>query len=157
MVNYWLFKSEPDQFSIDSLSGLPGQRAVWDGVRNYQARNFLRDNIRCGDRAFFYHSSCPQPAIAGIIDIVSAAYPDPAQFDQNSDYYDPRASAAQPRWYCVDVQLAESFAGPVKLAMIRQSEALSDMVLLQQGRLSIQPVTAKQWKAVLAMANRITE
>ena len=148
MAAYWLIKSEPDAFSIDDLEVCPGQQTRWDGIRNYQARNFLRDQIKKGDKAFFYHSSCPKPGIAGIVEVVSGAYPDPSQLDPESDYYDPRSDSRQPRWYCVDVKLMQRFGQIITLPTIRSMPELRDMVLLRQGRLSVQPVTAAEWRAI---------
>lgn len=150
-MNYWLFKSEPDEYSIDDLAAEPGRVGRWDGIRNYQARNFLRDQVAAGDAVFFYHSACKVPAIVGTAEVVRAAYPDPAQFDPQSKYFDPRASADKPRWFCVDIHWLSQFARPVPLAEIKQNPALSEMVLVRQGRLSIQPVTADEWKTVLAL------
>ncbi|WP_250461522.1 EVE domain-containing protein [Microbulbifer litoralis] len=152
-MNYWLFKSEPDEYSIDDLAAEPGRVGRWDDIRNYQARNFLRDRVAGGDCVFFYHSSCKVPAIVGTAEVVRAAYPDPAQFDPESKYFDTKASADRPRWFCVDIRWLSKFARPVPLAEIKRNPALAEMVLVKQGRLSIQPVTAQEWKTVLALGD----
>jgi len=151
-MNYWLFKSEPDVFSIQHLAKLKKQTSVWDGVRNYQARNYMRDGTKPGDLLFFYHSSCPQPGVAGIAEIASTPYPDPTQFNPESEYYDPKATQEIPRWISVDVKLKETFDNIVPLSDLRLNPKLEDFVLLQRAsRLSIIPVTAAQWKAIMAM------
>lgn len=139
---YWLFKTEPDEFSIDHLSASPNQTARWDGIRNYQARNYIRDELALHDLVFIYHSQCKPTAIVGLAEVVKPAYPDPAQFDPHSPYYDAKASEDIPRWYCVDVQLRERFAREMTLTQIKSSPALADMALLKQGRLSVTPVRA---------------
>jgi len=148
-MNYWLFKSEPDEYSLHDLKNEPGQVGRWDGIRNYQARNFLRDAVREGDGVLFYHSACKVPAIVGTARVVRGAYPDPAQFDPESKYFDPKASADKPRWFCVDIQWQSEFTRPVPLKEIKQNPQLAEMVLVKQGRLSIQPVTDREW-ALLA-------
>jgi predicted RNA-binding protein with PUA-like domain len=153
-VAYWLMKSEPDEFSIDDLVAARGQTTSWFGVRNYQARNYMRDHMKLGDRAFFYHSSCPEPGIAGIVEIAAAAHPDASQFDSKSPYYDAKSSRDEPRWVNVDVKLVEK-TRLVSLDEMRAEPALAGMVTLKRGnRLSITPVTAGEWKAVLAMMKR---
>jgi predicted RNA-binding protein with PUA-like domain len=149
---YWLMKSEPEAFSIQDLSRAPKQTTSWDGVRNYQARNLLRDDIQVGDGVLFYHSSADPPGVVGTAEIVRAGYPDPTQFDARSDHFDPDARTDQPRWYVVDVKLGEAFPELVPLPVLRDTPALKDMVLLRKGsRLSVQPVTAGEWKAVVAL------
>lgn len=153
-MNYWLLKSEPDTFSFGDLLKCPRQTTRWDGVRNYQARNFLRDKFRLGDLAFFYHSSCKTPAIMGVVEVVKAAYPDPTAFDPDSPYYDPKSAPAQPRWFAVDVRAKETFATPVTLARMKQQEQLQDMLLLRRGnRLSVTPVTASQWRHIRSLTS----
>ncbi|WP_237068552.1 EVE domain-containing protein [Microbulbifer guangxiensis] len=147
-MNHWLFKSEPDEYSIDDLASEPGQTGHWDGIRNYQARNFLRDKVAVGDGVLFYHSACKVPAVVGTAEVVKAAYPDPAQFDPDSPYFDPKASAGAPRWFCVDLHWRSTFAHPVPLAQIKADPRLQEMVLVKQGRLSIQPVTAEEWQII---------
>jgi predicted RNA-binding protein with PUA-like domain len=144
-MQYWLMKSEPDEFSIDDLARAPGRTTPWFGVRNYQARNFMRDAMQLGDRAFFYHSSCPEPGIAGIAEVVRAAYPDASQFDRKSPYYDPKSTRAAPRWLNVDMRLVEKTPF-VHLAELRAHAALAGMRALQRAnRLSITPVTPAEW------------
>lgn len=152
-MNYWLFKSEPDEYSLSDLKGEPGQIGRWDGIRNYQARNFLRDRVEKGDGVLFYHSACKIPAIVGTARVVRSAYPDPAQFDRSSKYFDPKASAENPRWFCVDIQWYSAFDHPVPLKQIKQDPALAEMVLVKQGRLSIQPVTADEWQILNQLGN----
>ncbi|MFO6422278.1 EVE domain-containing protein [Motilimonas sp. KMU-193] len=155
-MNYWLFKSEPDDYSIRDLATAPEQTAKWDGIRNYQARNFLRDQVSQGDQVLFYHSQCKDIGVVGIAEIVRAAYPDPAQFDDTSKYFDAKASFEQPRWFCVDIKYQASFKRVISLARLKANPALADMVLLKQGRLSVQPVTQQEWQAILAMAESYT-
>jgi predicted RNA-binding protein with PUA-like domain len=151
-MSYWLMKSEPDTFSIDDLAKCPKQTEPWDGVRNYQVRNWLRDEIKVGDQAFFYHSSCDVPGIAGIIEIVKAGHPDTTAFDFKHHHYDIKSNPEQPTWYCVDVKLIRKFKRFITLTEIRQHPALRHMRLLQKGsRLSITPVTPAEWQAILAL------
>lgn len=147
---YWLMKSEPDELSVDDLKR--HGEARWDGVRNYQARNFLRA-MAVGDEFFFYHSSCPQPGIAGIAKIVAAAYPDPTALDPQSHYHDAKASADKNPWSAVDVAHVRAFKPLLGLGLLKQQAALEEMPLVQKGtRLSVMPVTAEQWAAILALA-----
>jgi predicted RNA-binding protein with PUA-like domain len=151
-MRYWLMKSEPDTFSIDDLAKRPKQTEPWDGVRNYQVRNWLRDEIKIGDQAFFYHSSCETPGIAGIIEIVKAGYPDRTAFDPKNHHYDPKSDPTKPRWYCVDVKLIRKFKRFITLTELKQHPALAQMRLLQKGsRLSITPVTEKEWEIILQL------
>jgi predicted RNA-binding protein with PUA-like domain len=144
-MRYWLMKSEPDEVSIDDLAKLPGKTIAWFGVRNYQARNFMRDQMRVGDLAFFYHSSCPEPGIAGIVRVSKAAYPDASQFDRKSPYYDAKATRVAPRWFNVEVTLVEK-TRLVPLGELRAQRELTGMRLLQRGnRLSITPVDPREW------------
>jgi len=148
---YWLMKSEPDEMSIDDVLARPQSTVPWFGVRNYQARNFMRDGMKVGDGVLFYHSSCPQPGIAGIAEVASAAYPDDTQFDPKSHYYDPKSRPEEPRWQMVDVKAVRK-TRLLSLAELRTIAALEDMVLLQKGsRLSITPVTPAQWKTIQAL------
>ncbi len=152
-MNYWLFKSEPDAFSIDDLAAMRGRRDHWDGIRNYQARNIMRDQMKKGDLGFFYHSSCKVPGIVGTVEIVKEAYPDHTAFDKTEKYYDAKSNPDNPRWYMVDVKLKTKFKAIIPLTDLRQVAALEDMTLLQKGsRLSVQPVTSKEWKAILKIA-----
>jgi len=151
-MNYWVMKSEPDCFGIDHLKARPKQTEHWDGVRNYQARNFLRDDMKKGDLAFFYHSSCPEPGIAGIVKIARAGYPDHTAWTPNSEHFDPKSSPANPIWYMVDVKLVREFRQPILLTALKHNPALKNMKLLQRGnRLSILPVTAREWNTILKM------
>lgn len=151
-MQYWLMKSEPDSFSIDDLYNRPRRTEHWDGVRNYQARNFMRDAMRKGDLAFFYHSSCEVPGITGVIEIVRAGYPDFTAWDRDSGYYDPNSRPDKPIWYMVDVRLKRRLKRLISLAELRHNPALKNMVLLRRGtRLSIQPVTHNEWNAVQRM------
>jgi predicted RNA-binding protein with PUA-like domain len=151
-VNYWLLKSEPDVFGIRHLARLPRKTGHWDGVRNYQARNFLRDAMKKGDLGFFYHSSCAEPAIAGIVEIARAGYPDHTALDPESPHYDPKSTPDNPIWYMVDVKLKRAFRHPIPLAALKCNPALKGMKLLQRGnRLSILPVTSKEWSTILKM------
>lgn len=151
-MQYWLMKSEPDTFGINDLAKRPKQTEPWDGVRNYQVRNWLRDEMKVGDLAFFYHSNCETPGIVGIMEIVKAGYPDSTAFDPNSKYYDPKSTTENPRWYRVDVHLIEKFPKIISLSELRQHPALHDMRLLQKGsRLSITPISKKEWQLILAM------
>jgi predicted RNA-binding protein with PUA-like domain len=148
-MRYWLMKSEPDEFSIDDLVKAPKQSTAWFGVRNYQARNFMRDGMTIGDRVLFYHSSCPEPGIAGLAEVSSHAYPDETQFDPKSDYHDARSTREEPRWLLVDVKLLKK-TRLVHLAELREHPELADMVILRRGnRLSITPVTTAEWKFIV--------
>lgn len=149
---YWLLKSEPSVFSIDDLEAR--KTSLWDGVRNYQARNFLR-TMQPGDQAFFYHSSCPEPGIAGIMTVARAAFPDPTQFDPESPYFDPKSPPDNPRWDSVDVRFGEKFPEVIPLAVLKATPALADLALVQKGsRLSVMPVSAAEWKAILKLVDR---
>lgn len=144
-MNYWLMKSEPDECSIDDLAKAPRQTVPWVGVRNYQARNFMRDGMQIGDLVLFYHSSCPQPGVAGIAEVVSAAYPDETQFDPKSPYFDAKAKREEPRWLHVDVRLVRK-TRLLSLAEMKTDSKLATMRTLQPGnRLSITPLTPAEW------------
>jgi predicted RNA-binding protein with PUA-like domain len=148
MISYWLMKSEPDEFSIDDLVRAPGKTTPWFGVRNYQARNYMRDAMRPGDGVLFYHSSCEVPGIAGLAQVSSAPYPDQTQFDPKSPYFDPKATRGNPRWMLVDVTLVRK-TRLLSLDEIRAQPQLADMVILRRGnRLSVTPVTAAEWKSI---------
>ena len=152
---YWLVKSEPDDFSIDDLERVGTE--PWTGVRNYQARNFMRDGMQVGDEVFFYHSNTKEPGIVGIAKVASTPYPDPTQFDRKSKYFDPRATREEPRWMLVDVGFVRKLEKPVPLSLIRtRSEQLGeDFALIRKGaRLSVLPVTAAQWKILLSLEGR---
>jgi len=151
MPQFWLMKSEPDEASIDHLAHAPHQTLPWTGVRNYQARNFMRDAMHIGDGVLFYHSSCPEPGVAGLAEVASAPYPDETQFDPASPYYDPKSTRENPRWVHVDVKLAKK-TRLLPLREMRAVSALASMVLLKPGnRLSITPVTPAEWRAVLGL------
>ncbi|MAZ43747.1 MAG: EVE domain-containing protein [Legionellales bacterium] len=151
-MTFWLMKSEPDTYSIDDLAKQPKKIDYWDGIRNYQARNFMRDEMKKGDLAFFYHSNCDEPGVVGIVEIVKEAYPDDTAFDPESKYYDPKSTLDNPRWIRVDVKLKETFTGTITLKEIKANPALKEMRLVQKGnRLSIMPVAAHEWKTILAM------
>ncbi len=154
-MKYWLFKSEPDTFSIDDLARMPRRTTHWDGVRNYQARNMMRDEMKRGDLGFFYHSSCAEPAIAGTVKVVKQGYPDHTSFDSLSKYFDADSDPADPRWYMVDLQLVRKFAEPVTLEALRRHAdgKLKDMLVLRRGnRLSVTPVSGGEWKFINSLA-----
>lgn len=147
-MRYWLMKSEPGEVSIDDALAAPKQTVAWTGVRNYQARNFMRDAMQIGDGVLFYHSSCPEPGIAGLAEVVSTSYPDETQFDPKSPYYDPKATREAPRWMLVDVRATKK-TRLVSLAELRAAPELADMQVLQRGnRLSITPVSPAEWKFI---------
>ena len=149
-MNYWLIKSEPDAYSIDDLQR--DKREMWDGIRNYQARNTMRDDMKVGDKIFFYHSSCKVPAIVGIARVASKPYPDPTQFDPDSKYFDPKSSEDEPRWQLIDVQFERKMKRPITLSEIKAHPGLDDMILTRRGnRLSIMPVAADEWDIILSM------
>lgn len=151
-MRHWLMKSEPDTFGIDDLIRRPRQTEHWDGVRNYQARNMIRDEMKKGDQAFFYHSSCDEPAIVGIVDIVRDAYPDSTALDPESPYFDPKSTSDSPRWYMVDVRFRRKLRRPLTLAELKQQPALAGLPLLRRGnRLSILPISAEEWKFILSL------
>lgn len=148
---YWLVKSEPGDFSFDDLWKAPKKTTFWDGVRNYQARNILRDEMKKGDLVFFYHSSCPEPGVAGIAEVVREGYPDHTAFDPKDPHYDPNSKRESPSWYMVDLKAVERFPRIVPLAELRNNPELEGMTLLQKGsRLSVQKVSATEWNAVVA-------
>ena len=149
---FWLFKTEPHKFSLDDLENSPSQTTTWDGIRNYQARNYLRDAVKLDDRILFYHSSCEVPGVVGVAEVVKEAYPDHTSWDPTSDYYDPKSSPENPRWLMVDVQFRERFPKIVTLQDLKAKPSLSDMLVVKKGqRLSIQPVDEKHFEAVLRL------
>lgn len=150
---YWLFKSEPDAYSIQDLAAEPEQTTRWDGIRNYQARNLLREQVALNDTVLFYHSRCKRPGIVGTATVVSKPYPDPLQFDPDSAYYDAKASPDKPRWFCLDIKLRQVFDRPITLAAIKATQALESMVLRKQSRLSVQPVTEQQFATLMQLHN----
>ncbi len=150
LVAYWLMKSEPDDYSIDDLER--DGREMWDSIRNYQARNMMRDDMRIGDEVFFYHSNCKEPAIAGIARVASKPYPDPTQFDRDSNYFDPKSTEEEPRWILVDVEYVRKLSRPITLAEIREHPQLDGMILTRRGnRLSIMPVEKNHWDIILTL------
>lgn len=152
---YWLFKSEPSAFSIDDLEKSPNQTAPWDGVRNYQARNLLRDEVQVGDQVLFYHSSEPPLGVFGTMTVVKTAHPDVTQFDSKSKYFDPKSPKDNPRWVVVSVKFLEKFKTPVLREHLEADEITAGMLVMKRGmRLSIQPVTAEEWAAVHRLAGR---
>ncbi|MFZ5539958.1 MAG: EVE domain-containing protein [Pseudomonadota bacterium] len=147
-MRYWLMKSEPDECSIDDALAAPGCIVPWTGVRNFQARNFMRDQMRIGDGVLFYHSSCDEPGIAGLAEVASGPYPDPTQFDRASDYFDPASKPDAPRWVLVDIRALKK-TRLVPLAELRAHRELANMAVLRRGnRLSITPVTAEEWRFI---------
>lgn len=153
---YWLVKTEPGDFSYDDLWGAPGRATHWDGVRNFQARNFLRDEMKKGDLVFFYHSNCPEPGIAGVAEVVKPGYPDHTQFDQKNPHYDAKSDRRNPTWYMVDIRAVEKFPRVVPLAELRNNPELEGMPLLQKGnRLSVQKVNGTEWNAILKTAKEV--
>ncbi len=149
-MNYWLMKSEPDAYSIDDLER--DGREMWDGIRNYQARNMMRDDMKIGDEVFFYHSNCKEPGIVGIARVVSKPYPDPTQFDSKSKYYDPKSDPDDPRWCLVDVEFVRKTERNVTLSEIKSAKGLDGLILTRKGnRLSIMPVSKKHWNKILSL------
>lgn len=150
---YWLMKTEPEVFSWDDLERAANRTTPWDGVRNYQARNFMRDEMQVGDGVLFYHSRQDPMAIVGIARVARTAYPDPTQFDPSAKYFDPTSKPDAPRWVCVDVQAVRALETPLTLGVLRETPALADMLLLRKGqRLSVQPVRSSEWNAILRRA-----
>ena len=152
-MQYWLFKTEPDAFSIDDLASRANQTEHWDGIRNYQARNFLRDQVKLGDKVFIYHSSCKDVGIAGLAQVTQEAYPDHTQFDPESHYYDPKSTIDHPRWVMVDVKFIEKFSTILPLKKIKTMPEISEVGLVKKGhRLSIMPVNEYEFSALLQVA-----
>ncbi|BCS52373.1 EVE domain-containing protein [Geobacter sp. SVR] len=150
-MTYWLFKTEPGCFSFDDLKNRPGMTEHWDGVRNFQARNFLRDAIKVGDLVLFYHSNIAIPTVVGIAEVVRGGYPDFTALDPGSDHFDPKSSPDHPIWYMVDVRYREPLLRPVTLEQIKGNPLLDEMPLVRRSRLSIQPVTPEQWQIIMTM------
>ncbi len=153
-MNYWLLKSEPSVFSIDALAAAPRKTTHWEGVRNFQVRNMLRDDFKKGDLGFFYHSSCAEPGIAGIVEVVRSGYPDASAWDSRSEYYDAKSTENKPLWYCVDVKLVRRTKRIITLDMLRMhaETQLKSMLLLRRGnRLSVTPVDESHWEFVLSL------
>jgi len=154
-MNYWLMKSEPDVFGIDHLKAMPKKTEHWDGVRNYQARNMMRDAMKKGDQVFFYHSNCEAPGIVGIMKVVREGYPDHTAFDPKQKYYDPKSDPDKPRWYMVDVQYQRKLKRHITLAELKDYKALADCPLVRKGnRLSIMPLDKKQWDFILKLEHK---
>ena len=154
-MKYWLMKSEPESFSIDDLAEAPRKTTCWDGVRNYQARNMMRDEMKRGDQAFYYHSNCEVPGIVGIVEIVREAYPDHTAFDPQDHHFDPKSDPDNPRWYMVDVRLVKKFSRAVSLRELRRysSDKLKGFQLLAKGnRLSVMPVSTPHWKFINSLS-----
>jgi predicted RNA-binding protein with PUA-like domain len=149
-MRYWLMKSEPGSYSIDDLAR--DGETCWNSVRNYQARNFMRDDMKVGDRVLFYHSNASPPGIAGVAEVSCACYPDHTALDTDDEYYDPKATRDEPRWYMVDIRFVEKFAELLPLELLRQTRALDGMLVTGRSRLSVQPVDARHYNAVLALA-----
>jgi len=151
-MNHWLLKSEPDVFGIAHLENRPGKTEPWDGVRNYQARNMMRDDMKKGDLAFFYHSNCKEPGIAGIVKIVRDGYPDHTAFDSKQKYFDPKSDPQNPRWYMVDVRHVRTLKRIITLTELKSHKELSDLPLLRRGnRLSVMPISNTHWKFILSL------
>ena len=149
-MTYWLMKSEPDAYSIDDLER--DGREPWDGIRNYQARNMMRDEMKIGDEVFFYHSNCKEPGIVGIMKVASEPYPDPMQFDKTSKYYDPKSTKDNPRWCLVDVEFVRKLDRTISLAEIKDTKGLDGLILTRKGnRLSIMPIDKKHWSRLLSL------
>jgi len=152
-MKYWLIKSEPDDFSFSDLMASENQTTMWDGVRNYQARNFMRDGMNVGDKVFYYHSNIPEPGIVGVAQVASEPYPDPTQFDPDSKYFDPKSGEDNPRWLLVDFKGLYELPRTVTLAELKQEPKLADMRLVQRGnRLSVMPVTEEEFEHILKLA-----
>ncbi len=153
-MQYWLMKSEPLTFGIDDLKAMPNKTDHWDGVRNYQARNMMRDDMQKGDLIFFYHSNCKPPGIVGIAEVAKTSYPDHTAFDPESKYYDPKSDPDKPRWFMVNVKYKKKFKNMISLQTLRENPLIENMVLLRPGnRLSITPVSETEWKTILAMTD----
>ncbi len=151
-MNYWLMKSEPNAFSIDDLQAMPEQTEHWDGVRNYQARNMMRDEMKVGDRVFFYHSNCDVPGIVGVMEVVKEGYPDFTAFDPHSKYFDDKSDPAKPRWFMVDVKYVRHTKRVISLTELKEHDALENMQLVRKGnRLSIMPVSQDEWDYILGL------
>lgn len=149
---YWLVKSEPEVFSFEDLLRIHNKTTRWDGVRNFAARNFLKDGMKLGDRVFFYHSMSEEPGIVGICEVVRESYPDPTAFDSSSYGFDPKSDPQRPTWFVVDLRAVAQLTHPVTLAQIKKRKELKDMALLRIGRLSVTPVTADEWRVITEMA-----
>ncbi len=151
-MQYWLVKSEPDEFSIDDLAAAPKRTDHWDGVRNYQARNFMRDQMKRGDQVFFYHSNCQTPGIVGIAEVVREGYPDHTAFDPDDKHYDPKSDPENPRWFMVDVRFKRKLERTITLRELKARDDLGDFALVRRGnRLSVMPVAPEHWRVILSL------
>ncbi|MCH9671134.1 MAG: EVE domain-containing protein [Gammaproteobacteria bacterium] len=151
-MRYWLMKSEPNEFSIDDLRNRPKKTEPWDGVRNYQARNMMRDEMKRGDKAFFYHSNCDVPGIVGIVEVVKEGYPDPTAFDPDDKHFDPKSDPDNPRWFLVEVKFVRKLKRTISLTELKEKTQLEDFALVRRGnRLSVMPVEAKDWKFICGL------
>ncbi len=151
-MNYWLMKSEPSEFGIDDLIDMPDQTEHWDGVRNYQARNMMRDDMKIGDQVFFYHSNCKEPGIVGIMEVVKEGYPDFTAFDPDDKHFDPKSDPEKPRWFMVDIKFVRKLKRTITLKELKEKPELADLALVRRGnRLSIMPVSAEQWNFILGL------
>ncbi|MBD9356778.1 EVE domain-containing protein [Methylomonas albis] len=151
-MNYWLMKSEPDTFGIHDLIKRPAQTEHWDGVRNYQARNMMRDAMKIGDQVFFYHSNCDEPGIVGIMQVARESYPDFTAFDPDDKHFDPKSNPDKPTWYMVDVKFVRALSRNISLRELKLKTELADLALLRRGnRLSIMPINAKEWEFILSL------
>lgn len=156
-INHWLLKTEPNDYSFADLLAEPDLKTMWDGVRNYQARNFMRDRMKPGDPVLFYHSQIPKPAVVGLAEVASEPYPDPTQFDPDSSYFDPKATLETPRWFLVDIRAVRELPRVVTLAEAKVDERLQDMSLVQRGnRLSVQPVRENEFRVILQLAEGVS-
>ncbi len=153
MTHYWLFKTEPDAFSLSDLAARGAAGEPWDGIRNYQARNFLRDEVKVGDEVFIYHSSCKEPAVVGIAEVIKAAHPDALQFDPDSRYFDAKSTPESPRWVQVQIAFKSAFKKPVTLKAIKNHPALSEITLLKRSRLSVMPIAKEDWQLICQLGN----
>lgn len=151
-MKYWLVKSEPEVYSIDSMA--KDGTTLWENVRNYQARNFMMNDMKVGDRALFYHSNAKPAAVVGLVEISDSAQPDPSQFNKKSEYFEPKATKEKPMWFCVEVRFREKLDRPVSLDAIKKEKSLGKMVLLNNSRLSVQPVTEKEFKTIMKLADK---
>ncbi len=151
-MKYWLMKSEPSEFGIDDLIAMPDQTEHWDGVRNYQARNMMRDDMKIGDQVFFYHSNCAEPGIVGIMEVVKESYPDFTAFDPDDKHFDPKSNPDNPRWFMVDIKFVRKLSRTITLKELKEKPELADLALVRRGnRLSIMPVTEQQWEFILGL------
>lgn len=151
-MRYWLMKSEPSEFGIDDLAERPRKTAPWDGVRNYQARNMMRDEMKKDDLAFFYHSNCDEPGIVGLMRVVREGYPDPTAFDPDDDHYDPKSDPKAPRWFLVDVELVRKLKRTIPLKELKAQRELAQLALVRKGnRLSVMPVAVDEWELILSL------